>query len=280
MKSFLKHSISSVLKTDMETTNDHLEAYPERMETTAFPERRYLKTARVFAILIFISILLNCAMAFVFMKMASMADASIFGGGQAHLYRADLFNRSIRTVEPAHVRIPAIQLLSQNIIEEYINLRFSVSPFYNEMLVRWMGDERLYLYSSEDGKMGLEGPRSAQLAKARSGIVEDVYIYSIRTGFRNLYEVVFDVFTLPKTPRGNKECLYINEDKLWLACLREKATAVQRYKALMRVSYNWHLKKREEVIKNPYQFSVTSFTLYTLPIHPNDPWMDVDHVSK
>lgn len=280
-KSFFKEQLTSIIRNDEEATNDTLGAYPERLHVSAFPERRYLKTSRVLAIMIFLSVLLNIALGFVYMKLAGEADANIYNpAGGAHLYQVDLFNKKIKPVELTHIRIPAVHLMSQNLLEEYIIQRFEITPYFNEMLLRW-GDEGFVSLTSGQ-KVGVEEEEAfRQQRKAQRGLVEDVYIYSVRQISGMLYEIVFDVFTTKKTRRGEKQCFSIERDKAWLSCLREKATQIKRYRAIARVSYTIIPRRtREQILKNPYHFQVVFFALYNLPIRQGDPWTDVDVLAK
>jgi len=282
-KSFFKQQFASIIRNDEEATNDELGAYPERLHVSAFPERRYLKTSRIIAIAIFITIFINMALAFIYMKLASEGDASIYNysHGGVHLYQADMYNKKIKQVELPHAQIKAVHLLSQTLLEEYLIQRFEVSPSYNEMLIRWSPDEFLTLATGNDIDISLREEATQQLEKAKNNLIEEIYVYSVRQIDDSLYEIIYDLFTTNKTDRGEKVCITTERDLTWLNCLRENAIETKRYKAIMRVSYVPIVgRTREQILKNPYHFQVTSMAVYPLPIRKGDPWVDVDVLEK
>lgn len=286
-KSFFKQQFASIIRNDEETTNDELGAYPERLHVSAFPERRYLKTSRVIAISIFITIFINMALAFIYTKLASEGDANIYdyAHGGVHLYQVDMYNRKIKQVELPHTKIGARHLLSQTLIEEYLIQRFEVSTSYNEMLERWNSNSNstsfLHLTSADSANLMPQETSRVQLDKVKNKLVEEIYIYSIRQIHSNFYEVIYDLFTTKQTSRGEKVCITINRDLNWLDCLRKNAIETKRYKAFIRVSYTpIPERNREQILKNPYHFQVTDIHIFPLPIHKNNPWTDVDVLEK
>ena len=77
MPSIFSTIFSAVLRYNKQRTNDVVGAYPERLHVRALPERRYLKTSRVMAMIAFVSIAFNFGFAFVYMKMASYVSSVI-----------------------------------------------------------------------------------------------------------------------------------------------------------------------------------------------------------
>ena len=282
-KSFFKQQFASIIRNEEEATNDELGAFPERLHVSAFPERRYLKTSRVIAIAIFMTIFINMALAFIYMKLASEGDANIYNyaHGGVHLYQADMYNKKIKQVELPHTQIKAVHLLSQTLLEEYLIQRYEVTPSYNEMLVRWSEEEFLVLATGKEVRISFKEELAKQLEKVKKKLVEEIYVYSARQIDNSLYEIIFDIFTTKKTDRGEKVCVTIERDLNWLNCLRENAIEVKRHKAIMRTSYATIAgRTREQILKNPYHFQVTSMAVYPLPIRRGDPWVDVDVLEK
>lgn len=68
----------------MEKT-DVLEAYPERIQISAIPERRYLRTSRILAIVTFLNMGVMIALSGVFVYLASRLDISV-ANPQAFLF--------------------------------------------------------------------------------------------------------------------------------------------------------------------------------------------------
>ncbi len=280
MASFLKNIFSSVLNYKELRTNDALEAYPERLHVSALPERRFLKTSRVLVILALLSIALNFALGFVYMKMASSVEAIIRmrNGMQTHLYQLDPYQKEIKPVDQARAYIPFEQLVTESLIMEYMTLRFNVIPNMEEMRHRWSPNEKLALYGPDT--FGAAAPeREAMLSNLQKGQVQDIFVYSIKHISGNLYLVVYDLFFLPRPMNAISVCPCLERDQNCLICLRENATRVQRIKTYIRASYDAKITSRNALLKNPYRFNVYEFISYPQTIRENDPWTNVDLIK-
>ncbi len=288
MPSIFSSVFSSVLHYKKQHTNDVVGAYPERLHVRALPERRYLKTSRVMAMIAFVSIAFNFGFAFVYMKMASSVSAIIAqqlpenptmaqrARRTTRLYRLDMFNQAVKQVETAETMRSARVLVAENLIEEYITLRYTIVPSYEEMNERLAPGSKLYLLSGNVVASGFEASKDQIFSDVRNGITKEVYIYSIQNVNSDLFEVVFDVFTFDENMAAQRACKCLTKDDDCLTCLREKATYVQRYKAMMRVRFQAALTSLDAVLQNPYFFNVYTYTIFPVAIRPNDPWLDVE----
>ena len=101
-------------------------------------------------------------------------------------------------------------------------------------------------------------------------------IYSIKNVNTDLFEVIFDVFTFDEKAAAQRVCKCLSKDEACLTCLREKATYVQRYKAMMRVRFQAGLSSLEDVLQNPYFFNIYTYSLFPVTIQNDDPWHDID----
>lgn len=280
MPSFFSNLFSSVLKYKEQRTNDVLEAYPERLHVAALPERRYLKTSRVLVILALLSIALNFALGMIYMRMAESVNAMITTSNRSmtHLYQLDMFDKRIRSVDMATSYIPLTNLLYEQLIDEYINLRYTVVPNMEEMRYRWSQSGKVYLY----GDLVYEAfAREIEplLSALQRGQTQEVYIYSIKNVSGNLYEVIFDVFTMDRLNTNDAACKCLDKDKACLACLRKNAVDIRRFKVFMRVAFNAELTSRTARLTNPYLFNVISYISMPQDIRPGDPWLDVDLIK-
>ena len=280
MASFLRNIFSSVLKYKEQRTNDALEAYPERLHVSALPERRFLKTSRVLVILALLSIALNFALGFVYMKMASSVHAIIKSpdGQITRLYQLDPYQKEIKPVDQARAYIPFWQLITESLIMEYLNLRFSVIPNMEEMRHRWSANEKLALYGLEIfGSTSAE--REITLSNLQKGRIQDIFVYSIKPVSGNLYVVIYDLFSLPRPTNALSPCPCLEKNQECLQCLRQNALQVLRIKAFVRASYDAKITTRNNLLKNPYRFNVYEFITYPQAIREGDLWTDVDLIK-
>ncbi len=280
MASFLRNIFSSVLKYKEQRTNDALEAYPERLHVSALPERRFLKTSRVLVILALLSIALNFALGFVYMKMASSVHAIIKSpdGQITRLYQLDPYQKEIKPVDQARAYIPFWQLITESLIMEYMNLRFTVIPNMEEMRYRWSANEKLALYGVEIFN-ATSAEREITLSNLQKGRIQDVFVYSIKHISDNLYVVVYDLFSLKRPLNAMSPCPCLEKDKECLQCLRENALQVLRIKAFVRASFDAKMRTRDHFLKNPYRFNIYEFITYPQTIREGDLWTDVDLIK-
>lgn len=288
MPSIFSTIFSAVLRYNKQRTNDVVGAYPERLHVRALPERRYLKTSRVMAMIAFVSIAFNFGFAFVYMKMASSVSSVIAqplpenatpeqrARRTTQLYRLDMFNQAIKQIEPAETMRSARVLVAENLIEEYITLRYAIVPSYEEMAQRMAEGSKLYLLSSTAVASEFSHEKDQVFRNVRNGITREVYIYSIKNVNTDLFEVIFDVFTFDESAAAQRVCNCLSKDEECLMCLREKATYVQRYKAMMRVRFQAALSTLEDVLQNPYFFNIYTYSLFPVVIRDDDPWRDID----
>ena len=125
IKSVLK-KIFTCLSFEEEKTKDHLEAYPERLHVSAFPERRYLKTSRFLTFLVVVSLLFNFALGFVYWRMASVIEASIYAPHPyTQLMRMDKMELRFKPIETPKVLMGLDRLVFENLINEYVTALYT-----------------------------------------------------------------------------------------------------------------------------------------------------------
>lgn len=266
-----------------QASNDHLEAYPERLHVAALPERRYLKTSRVLVMAILVSLLFNIAMIFVFVRNAKQINTIVhFDNSQdTFLYNLDYYNKELRPIEKNYRQLNVGDLVYQNLITDYLKERYQMNSNYSEMIAKWGPSGKVAAYApklyeafTEEAKRTLSG--------LSQGLTQEIYIYSIRsTNNGNFYEAIYDVFTLNESGYGAERCPCKESTTECLMCMRKTATQVRRFKAYMRVAL---LVSPDEEMSteqiqsniNPFYFRVSN--LYILPqaIHMDNRWEDVD----
>ena len=114
--------VFSSLRYREEASNDHLEAYPEHFHVEALPERRYLKTSRFWVVATLISITLNFAMCFIYMRNASLVEAVVDNPNSqdTFLYNLDYYNKELKPVEKSWRVLNKMDLIYQNLIQDYL----------------------------------------------------------------------------------------------------------------------------------------------------------------
>ena len=276
IKSVLK-KIFTCLSFEEEKTKDHLEAYPERLHVSAFPERRYLKTSRFLTFLVVVSLLFNFALGFVYWRMASVIEASIYAPHPyTQLMRMDKMELRFKPIETPKVLMGLDRLVFENLINEYVTALYSVGSDYNEVQKRWNTGGIIQLYSSQALSKMLVNYRQQIQAVMQRRETQSVYVYAIQYLHGNTFIVWYDVFTFPSSNLGINSCVCLEIDKECLKCYRENAFSVRRYKAYINADFSSVMQSRTDAITNPFDFNVISFIAYPQQIRPGNEWLDVD----
>ena len=280
MLSFIRKILSFIVY-KQEASNDVLEAYPERLHVSALPERRYLKTARSFVVVSLLSLLLNFALTFIYMRNASLVEAVVHNpeSQDTFMYQLDYYNKELKPIQKPERRLVGKDLVYQNLITDYLNERYQIKSNRQEMEAKWGTGGRLFAYSPKLYELFIP-EANAGLAALQNGITREIYIYSIKNLTSNLYEVIFDVYSLKESGYGDQKCPCKEKTPECLSCMRKTAVSAQRYKAYMRVGLNIQERPAEEIRQNinPYYFTVYSYTLLPQVIRTDNPWEDVDSI--
>lgn len=121
---------------------DKLGFYPEKVHINAMPERRYLWTSRLLVIFSCLSISLSMMIACGIYVLLPQRGA---------MPRLLQINRYFSQLEPIDLQersVPVQDLIAEQYIEEYINLRHVISNDYDELMMRWSPGSRLYWLSA------------------------------------------------------------------------------------------------------------------------------------
>ena len=134
---------NTVFKYKENKSPDKLGKYPEAIHTLAFPERRYLWSSRLLVIFSSISICLNLMLVSgIYLMLPQRSSYPL------PLYHDKYFNE-LSFMEKQEKPIAAIDLLTENFIEEYIYLRHFISSDYNELIARWSPGSKFFWMSSQ-----------------------------------------------------------------------------------------------------------------------------------
>ena len=107
---------------------DHLEAYPEKKQVSAFPERRFIKTNRFLVIVALINLACMLAGAGIFIYAAKRADVKVQNERGLMLYQLDREEKKLKQAEYKERKIPARQLIMEDYLIKYIKERHSCFP--------------------------------------------------------------------------------------------------------------------------------------------------------
>ena len=273
--------IISVIVYRPEASNDVLEAYPERLHVEALPERRYLKTSRFLVIVSLLSITLNFSLTFIFMRNASLVHAIVEHESyeDTFLYQLDTYHKELKAIQRPSRDLDVIDLIFQNLITDYLTERYQMTINRAEMEERWGRGGKVFLYAPKLYEPFLNYANESLSQQAR-GITKEIYIYSIRNLGGNLYESIYDVYSLDESGYEDEKCPCKEKTQECLLCMRETAVAVNRYKTYMRVRLVIQERPAEEIRenKNPYYFLISSFHALPQAIHVEKQWEDVDNI--
>jgi len=221
---------------------DVLGLFPERVHVDAIPERRYLWTSRVLVIISCLSICFNMMLALVIYVMLPQRTVA------PRFLTINKYFSQLEMVQPAEIKYPVSDLVTEGNIRDYIISRYMISDDYDEMLARWRVGSTFYWFSSPEiygTFVKYEAINNLRLFREKS-LMRQVTIYWARPLAHNLWQVQFS--TTDIMPYSD-----------------EAFTTVWR--ATLRIGYfNLQHKKRDEAVLNPFGFVVTG---YSLAFHSN-----------
>lgn len=216
---------------------DKLGLYPESVHVDAMPERRYLWTSRILVVVSCLSISFNMMLAATIYLLLPQRSAY-----PRLLYINNYFSQ-LDQVEPQERRISASDLIAEQHIFHYIQLRHQITRDYDELQRRWAPYETLYWYSTpyvysafvgKEAKYSMDQFRNLSLTRN----VEIQWIKILATG---LWQSQF--LTQDYLPGQDKP-----HTSIWRATLR--------------IAYgNPPFRNRDDLAKNPFGFMVINYSL-------------------
>lgn len=213
---------------------DILGLYPEKCHIKAFPERRYLWTARLLAIWSAISLSLTIILTFTVYLLLPLR------GGEPQLVEKHF--GELRYSVPQTVSVAPGQLLTENYIREYVKLRHTLPESLGQLQSRWSEDSLFRIYSDEDVYNKFKSNLDMNEVKKYiiNKVKRSVKIEKVQRQRSNLYIVYFKTFTT----------------------IPEKTeTDISLWKAYLRIAYLTFDEKNppSEYLKNPFGFKVISY---------------------
>ncbi len=117
---------------------DQLGAYPERVHVEAFPERRYLWTSRLLVMLAVISISFNMMLASTIYVL--LPQITVY----PNFFSINDYFSQVEMVQKREISFPVADLVSEKYIDDYLNLRYTITDNEREMKKRWGSGSSFY----------------------------------------------------------------------------------------------------------------------------------------
>ena len=216
---------------------DRLGLYPERVHVNAMPERRYLWTSRILVVISCLSISFNILLSSTIYLLLPQRSAS------PRLLQVNKYFSVLEHTEPQETGVSVVDLIAEQYIEEYINLRHVITTDYDELLSRWSEGSALYWlssrqvfqnFSSNDVDKNLMDFRANPLTR----LVEVEWVKPLTQGLWQAQFVTMDYYPDEQTPVVN----------IWRAYVRIVFT-------------NINFPSREAMAYNPFGFLVINYSL-------------------
>jgi hypothetical protein len=256
---------------------DHLEAYPERMQISAIPERRYLRTARLLAILTFINIGVLIALAGVFSYYALRIDISVANRRAVNLYAIDPEHKVIKAAEYGTKVVPAMQLMMEKAVREFIIARNSYRLDPQEHNKNWGPGGKVAMYLHPEMYKSFIQEHSFGIANdaQKKKVNKEVHIYSLQQTPAGLWEGLIDVFDMPPYDPFNPLCQCMDNSQECLTCKEKHMKGKARYKVYVDSGFNGFPS-----LMNPLGVMVDGFYIMPKIIHPNEKYWDIPAILK
>lgn len=259
---------------------DVLEAYPTRMHVEALPDRRFFRMTRTLTIINALSVCLVIALSCFFYYAMDNQDVDIrYPSGQNALYSMDRANKTLTRVDLTTATYSPIQLMAEEALKNYIQLRHSVVWDKDEMSYRLSpvpppdrSTSLLKLLSSDRMFGSIVQQQNEVIEMLRKeGLVRDVHIYELKHVYGNLWTATVDLFDIP-IDRDTLEpfCMCQDNSKQCLDCkvtyAKEKGpnnrSRHQRLKIWARIG-----RANRPTHENPFGFSMNSYIVQYIPLH-------------
>ncbi|MGN0919347.1 MAG: hypothetical protein ACI4OR_01105 [Alphaproteobacteria bacterium] len=220
---------------------DILGAYPEKEQVDAFPERRYVRLTRFLTIFTIINLAMVIAWSGFYFYMAQHKDISVSQRNWVHIYTIDPERKLLLPSEFGQGSVPALQLMMEKALRQYITERYEYIWAADEMRKRWgkngyvarlSGQEVLPKFNAEAGASWNE------IQQKR--VTRDVHIYSLYPLRGDLWSAYIETFDLPLDENLEKKCDCSDNSHECIACKEQNMVSKgrRRKKILLRANFN------------------------------------------
>lgn len=256
---------------------DVLGRYPEHMQIQALPERRYLKTSRLLALLIFLNLAAMMVFAGFFTYYADRVDLSIANRRAVNLYSIDSSRQVLVPTEYSVKRVSAINLFVESILRKYIQQRHEILWENSVMQSRWNVGGLVHIFSNHKKVyMPFRLMADHQFSESRAkGFVRDVHLYELKHIKENFWEAVFDTFDMPVPDAYAPICNCSNNSKSCIDCKIKNTYRRLRYRVYIRTGF-----ANAKTKSNPLGVSIELYNMLYEPIHTDEIFWRVPNALK
>ena len=276
MKNFLK-TIARILQRkekEIPENQDALGAYPLRMQISAIPERRYLRTARLLAVITFLNMAVLIALSGVFIHYAVNKDISLENKGYQTLYMMNPEYKIIQSAERTESGHKAIEFILEQAVRDYIKSRYTVFTDKQKQEKSWKY-LNLYTQSEKLKKFYESDIFSLREPALRKGVNREVHIYSLRQTPTGLWEALVDVFDMKPRDPYNPVCDCLDNSQECIKCKEELNLGRTRYRMYVKTSL-WGTTN----LDNPLGIRVEDIYVTPQIIHPEEHFWGIPSVLK
>lgn len=236
---------------------DHLEAYPEKKQVSAFPERRFIKMNRMLVIVALINLACILAGASLFIYTAKHVDIRVQNKNGLLIYQLDREAKRLKQAEYHERKISARMFIMENFLRQYITKYHSFNGTRQDEN-NLLSEKGLTLRAAPKIKDAVRKEmEKLQSETYRRGIVRDVHIYNLHLE-HGLWTAVIETFDFPR-PDGPPACDCMDNSKECLKCKYEKTILRQRKRIWIRASFmgsKYGYLDTENNSKNPNPFGI------------------------
>lgn len=263
---------------EIPNNQDALGAYPLRMQISSIPERRYLRMSRLLAILTLINIGILIALAGSFVYDARRIDVSVANSRAVNLYAMDPETKVIKAAEYYQKSVPALWLVQEQAIRDFINARYGYSADEKEQAGNWGNGSPLQQYMDSKSYQNFMESESFAIKNEiiRKKISKEVHIYSLNQTPTGMWEALIDIFDMPPRDPFEPVCVCMDNSPECLSCKIEHSIGRKRFKVYARTV----LRANPPSQRNPFGIQIPgSFALLQV-IHPQEQFWGIPSVLK
>ncbi len=257
------------------TDQDHLEAYPEKKQVSAFPERRFIKTNRMLTIFAIINLACILASAGIFSYLAKSVDISIQDPKRIYLFQINTEEKTLKPAEYHKIKEPALKFIVEKSLRDYIEVRHKgVNNMYimnskllNDDSPKGDDDEKdiikdriIMRLSNQKVAEVFEKEHHDLLNKIRNqNIVREVHIYNLHFLRNNLWTAVIETFDFPQEHSLCKNCM--DNSFECIQCKTKKRLHQERRRIWIQTSFTG-----KKTIYNPFGLKIDGYYMGYMPI--------------
>ena len=256
---------------------DALGAYPLRMQISAIPERRYLRTARILAIFTFFNLGALMVLAGVFAYYAVRPDVLVANSRVVNLYAMDPEHKVIKASEYSQTAYPAMGLVMEQGVRDFIKARYGYYLDPQKQKGNWGPGSPVALYMDSEAyrKFNESGSYAWSSPAIQKKVNREVHIYSLEQTTTGLWDGLIDIFDMEPRDPYHPICDCYDDTPACFKCKEKHNKGRTRYRVYVRAGF-WAAPN----LLNPLGIGVAGSYLTPQIIHPDDQFWNIPSVLK